>query len=387
MSNTTNYCQAHIHKVFKNYEYLRDSTSISDKSLNLSLLFDPIYDYLALQARTFMLNFKGHGYINFFKTLRVPEKDVKQLLYEAYIYSFFVAVYNALYYDRVSGQCELGYILEGHAALFDVLRSPTISGMKDSTYLSYNINLGGEDGRKAIVVGLLAKFPFLKEYRKTNLNDFGTFAFRIPKYDEVYNRLVEDYYSRDHIQQGERDDDKPHPRAVGLEYTRGKLHVTNLKTKNTSTILTFNNNPVMNSFYSSDRKSFYFVPVNNGRAIENNASVFFSKANFIKLDSLENDMVKINRTYSIVPDDNQLAHTVCSEVFTNTGIKCEFFPSDKPKSKYNVPDFNKTLDLIKTLERSGIEKVVEFISDIEFEDFESFVDDYLQSLVKSENLE
>ena len=93
-------------------------------------------------------------------------------------------------------------------------------------------------------------------------------------------------------------------------------------------------------------------------SIENNPSFFFSKANFIKLVSFS-EPAKLNDNYYDVQsiDDNH-KFLVCSEVFTNTGIKCSYFPIDCSDVEGFTPfELFESVDSLKRLEELSLESV------------------------------
>jgi hypothetical protein len=242
------------------------------------------------------------------------------------------------------------------------------------------MNLGSRKEIQALLLKLLTAFPFLLKYKKENFDEFGTFPFKIIQYETYFNQLAEDYYSRDHIQQGGIDYEGP--RNKGLVYNNGKLSLFRIDQNNSTNVTTFSNSPVMNGFISNDNKHYKFILVNNGKEVENNPSFFFSKANFIYLNDKGNDKDKIDRIYRSIPIDSNLSHTVCSEVFTNTGIKCRMVASKNVPSSILPP--SEIADKISKYFDEYQDRLLEFIEMIpdgifDIDRIAEFFDEYLKT--------
>lgn len=155
----------------------------------------------------------------------------------------------------------------------------------------------------------------------------------------------QDYYSKENIEQGydfTNDKDK---------YPNGKLSVVEINNQNCSSILAFNNTPIMNSFVDRTDDTFYFIPVKNGKEVEFNPSFLFTKANQIILFDKGNDKFKLSQYYNRYSNISEKYHLVCSEVFTNTGIKCRstmFTPFGG--SNMSVKDIEKSITEISSNE-------------------------------------
>jgi hypothetical protein len=388
MSFTNNYSQSPINESIKTYEELEDNTTLSNRSFHLNLKIDVSLSQLEFQANIFSENFKTHGYINFFRVLRVREDQVKLKLKNLYIYSFVKCLHNGVFYHRISNNSDMGFAMRGHAAYFNLLTQTSQSGKKNETLLTYSLDVGTNNYKKALLVRLISKYPFLKDYTKFTKDSLGTFPFFIQEYEAYFSYLTEDYYSRDHVQQGEQDlieNSNATGRSRGLRYTNGKLHVVRMDQKQTSSILSFNNNPLMNSFYSADKKKYLFIPVSAGKSIVNNPSFFFSKANFIKLASSQPNEKKIERIYRDINVNEKLEHVVCYEVYTNTGILCSFLPVQKSNS-IKVPSLDTILQYLSKLENLvNVDILVKLSEATNIDDLELYFEEYIESLVKSES--
>jgi hypothetical protein len=385
MSFTNNYSQAPINESIKTFEVLEDNTTISNRSFNLNLEIDFSSSQLEYQAKIFAENFKTHGYINFFKTLRIREDQVKDKLERLYVYSFAKCLHNGIYYHRISNNSNMGFAMRGHAAYFNLLTQNSQSGKKNDTLLTYNLDVGKETYKKALLVKLFTKYPFLKEYSKYRKDSLGTFPFFIQEYEAYFSYLSEDYYSRDHVQQGEQDKIEKSDatgRSRGLTYSNGKLHIIKLDQKQHSSIISFTNNPLMNAFYSNDRKKYRFITVNAGKTLINNASFFFSKANFIKLAKNQTNNKKIDRIYREIDVDKNLEHVVCYEVYTNTGIMCSFMPIQN-SSDIKIPALDVIEQYLTELQDKMKEDILVKIAEAtDISDLEEFFNKLLESLVK-----
>jgi hypothetical protein len=388
MSFTNNYSQSPINEVIKNFEVLEDNTTISNRSFNLNLKIDVSPSLLEYQAKIFAQNYKTHGYINFFRTLRIREDQVIDKLEKLYVYSYVKCLHNGIYYHRISNNSDMGYAMRGHAAYFNLLTQTSQSGKKNETLLTYSLDVGTSNYKKALLVKLFTKYPFLKDYSEYRKDALGTFPFFIQEYEAYFNYLSDDYYSRDHVQQGEQDkieNSNITGRSRGLTYSNGKLHIVRMDQKQTSSIVSFNNNPLMNAFYTNDRKKYLFITVNSNKTVENNPSVFFSKANFIKLAENQTNQKKIDRIYNRINVDKNLEHVVCYEVYTNTGIFCSFMPVQR-SNNIKMPSLEiieQYLSKLDDLAREGI--LVKIAEATDIDDLAVYLEDYITSLVKSEN--
>jgi hypothetical protein len=157
--------------------------------------------------------------------------------------------------------------------------------------------------------------------------------------------------------------------------------------KTRSSILSFNNNPLMNAFYTNDKKKYKFITVNGGKSVINNSSFFFSKANFIKMSSKQVNNDKINRIYREIDVDDKFRHVVCYEVFTNTGIICSFLPTAKPSNPIKIPGIEKIEQYLTELfDELSLEDILDKIAEAtNFDNIEEFFNQLLEKLVKSEN--
>jgi hypothetical protein len=278
--------------------------------------------------------------------------------------------------------------MRGHAAYFNLLTQTSQSGKKNETLLTYSLDVGTLNYKKALLVKLFTKYPFLKDYSKFRKDALGTFPFFIQEYEAYFNYLSDDYYSRDHVQQGEQDtieNSNITGRGRGLTYSNGKLHIVRMDQKQTSSIVSFNNNPLMNAFYNSDRKKYLFIPVNSNKSVENNPSFFFSKANFIKLAENQTNQKKIDRIYKEINVDANLEHVVCYEVYTNTGIFCSFMPVQR-SNNIKMPSLETIEQYLSKLDEDALEGILVKIAEAtDIDDLAVYLEDYITSLVKSES--
>jgi hypothetical protein len=389
MSFTNNYSQAPINESIKTFEVLEDNTTISNRSFNLNLIIDLSSKQLKYQAKLFAVNYKTHGYINFFKTFRIREDQVLDVLEKLYVYSYAKCLHNGIYYHRISNNSDMGFAMRGHAAYFNLLTQTSQSGKKNDTLLTYNLDVGSDKYKEALLVKLIATYPFLKEYTEYRKDPLGTFPFFIQEFEGYFTYLSEDYYSRDHVQQGEQDkfgNSDTTGRSRGLTYPNGKLHIVRMNQKHNSSILSFNNNPLMNAFYSNDRKKYRFITINAGKSVINNPSFFFSKANFIKLADNQTNEDKIERIYREIKVDNNLEHVTCYEVFTNTGIMCSFMPVKSSSSTIKIPSLATIEQYLTKLKDMMQEDILIRIAEAtDLSDLEEFFNELLNNSVKSEN--
>jgi hypothetical protein len=332
------------------------------------------------QAETFALNFSSHGYINFFKTMRIQRQNVEAALKELYVYNYTKSIWNALYFHTISEQSEMGLFFDGNAAFFHLLKQGSNASSFKDVHISYSIDLGTMQQKKSLFVLLFAKFPFLREYSKFSRDSFGTKPFFIPKYESYMNYLTEDYYSRDHVQQGEQENPNTAHRAMS-NYPNGKLKIQRVNGNDTSSITSWTNTPMLNAFLNSSGNKFHFIMPNADKVMENNSSVFFTKACHLALSSKGNDQKKINDIYSENPVNEQMSHVICSEVFTITGIKCRFIPAKPNKGKFKAPGSNKLDNLLDQVSKAKNikEDILEIIASASgiIEDVEEFFNQLL----------
>lgn len=365
MSFTNNYSRRPINEIHKNFEFLEGKSLISSRTYDLQFKVDIDLKELHQQAAVFATNYETHGHINHYKVMRIRREKVIFKLYELYIYSFVKSLYSALYYSNLNEKSKLGWVFTGHCGLFNLLRSSSNSGSEGNIMLSYKISLGTGQYKAALFMSLLSKFKFLRKYKDYSMDSFGTTSFYIPEYESYMNYLREDSYSSDHILQGENEnkEDKKN-RVKKTVYTNGKLSISELNS-DAESIIDFNNTPIMNAFQSSDSKVLYFITVMNGKEMEFNPSFSFNKANFIKLAN-GYDFSSISRCYNKMELEG-VKHLVCSEVFTNTGIKCRNTSIGIIKDKdIKIPNIDKFVSSINNL-GDRLTQAVEYVSEYEQE--------------------
>lgn len=386
MSFTSNYSPTTINRVLKNYEYLEDNSSVSDRFYEVSLDLSIDLDQLEYQSDVFAENFSCHGNINFFKVLRIKQNQVMKVLKEIYVYSYAKSLYNGIYYHQISGSSELGSALRGHACLFHLLINPSNSSNRSDYHISYRISLGTADYKKALLLSLIGKFPFLSEHSKFTKDSFGTSPFFIGNYERHISNLETDFYSKNHIATNDTEEsskkDKSDP-----NYPEGKLALYKLTESSASSITSFSNTPVINSFVNKANSKFYFITVGNGISVHNNSSFIYNKANFLFFsDDERNDKKKTERIYSVIELSKNQQHLVCNEVFCNTGIKCKFIRKVAKSSRpIKVPTPDRLTELIKKhgskLEEYILEVISTKIYEIETDLEEEFIE-WIKSLVK-----
>lgn len=378
---TTNYSKGIIPKYSQNILFLDGSTSISDKSLNIILCLNPELDHLDCQAATFASNLSTHGYFDFRKILNVNTTKIIQTLEELYIYSFVKCVYNGIFFSNINEKSNLGLAFRGHASLFCVLKSVTNYGEFDDFFMQTRVDIGSDSQRRAMIFGIIARYPFLNQYKKFTTDSLGSSSFYIPTYERYLARFREDTYVSYHLEQGNgqkknnnvnnnknsnnnnlnsnfeninNNDHNNDQSNNNFNYPNGRLAIYVVDMTNNS-ILAFDNYPLLNAFESFTRDTLYYIPSIN-KELEFNASFFFNKANFITLSrATDNNMPKINEIYKVknINIRTTQRHLVCSEVFTITGIKCRTVVCDITPitRKFKIPP----LDVIitKLLDRSS----------------------------------
>lgn len=373
MSYSVNYARKQISVLTKNYEFLLDNSSTSNKSLYLRFCFDISVSELKRQADIFAFNYKAHSYVNLPRILRVKDDEFEQVVRELYIYSFAKSFYNAVFFNKISNDSNLGYVLKGHSCLFRLLRNPVSQDFSETDFVSYTISLGTEAKKQAMFLQLLSAFPFLNRYKDEMPDAFGTIPFFINDYEAYLNRLMQDQFSGNAVQQG----DSSFLVTGNITDSLGRLTLSDLSSIDDTSILSFSNNPIANCFKSPDGKKLYFFPVVNGVRMEFNPSFSFSMANFIKLD-YNNDKDIINKYYYSIDLSDSQKHLILSDIYTISGIKCRTVNvSGGASSNIEVPtlddiikvinsynnDFEKVLNKIKQVTDSG-KTFIEYITEI-----------------------
>lgn len=407
MPKTINYSIRSIIEVFKNFEFLNGSNMIANRAFHVHLEVFLDLENLHKQAKTFATNYKQHGYLIHSKVMRLFEDNVFDKLYELFIYSFVKCIHNGFFYNFLNEEADLGYAFEGHVQLFKLLTKMDNSDLKDDVRLSYSISKGGATWKAAFITKLVAQFKFLRNYRTYSNDDFGCHPFIIPEYEEYFSRFVDDYYSRDHVNTGRKDKGKEqdHKQDQGENdsvdednankkkkkrkrnnmlnnqtYPNGRLHISNLRDKSVSQILSFSNSPVMNSFLSNDSKKLHFIAVGNGRKVDNNPSFSFTKANFLRLAKSGNDKLNIDRQYSEIVITNKQSHLICSEVFTITGIRCTTLVNEKLGG--SLPSISSIVNSLKDLD-FDMDKIMDALGETEeISDLLELLNQKLKKLVK-----
>lgn len=380
---TTNYSQKKISEIYKNFAFIENSNSTSDRSLDIRYEIDIDLEWLGKQAQTFSMNYSTHGYINFFKTIKCKPEDVNKLLFETYIYSFVKCFYNGIFYANVNQNSDLGYAFRGHAHLFHLLKSNNNSGNSGDVMFITRIEIGNEKRKEAQLIRILKKFKFLTSFKDTANDALGTNNFWISKYELVINSLKDDHHSKQHVEQGNLTSEKEKEESNNSIYSNGRLHLMEVN-KTPSSILSFNNMPLMNAFTDKDKK-FYFIPVENGKNVEFNASFFYAKANFININKDKTDMSKIENYYHSYTLTSKQDHFICSEVYSNCGIKCRNYYSPEPE-KIKIPTVSEIESQLNKLTNSQTFKLIEKIAMGEELNLEAEIEDIYNELFQDDRV-
>lgn len=354
---TKNYSQSKINQLFINYSYIERRTSTSDRSLDVFYDLEIDLDWLDFQARTFSTCYSTHGYLNFFKVMKCKPEDVGLLLTQVYIYSFVKCFYNGIYNSDMSHKTNFGLAFKGHVDLFNVIRSSSNTGYFGETMFSTNLRIGDKKRKDSQMFRIFRRFPFLSEFKNYQFSSFGSVSFSIPKYETILNSFAYDYLSSIHVEQGKVTTGTSDAKQVKRnDYPTGRLHLADMNDSQ-SAILAFNNFPLLNAFKDKSN-NFYFIPTDEKNPLENNASVFFCKANFITLNSIDSDMSKITKIYNSVGLTAETNHFVCSEVYTITGIKCRNYPAPSQFSEFVIPSVDDIYESIRTKSDNFSSKLV-----------------------------
>jgi hypothetical protein len=107
------------------------------------------------------------------------------------------------------------------------------------------------------------------------------------------------------------------------------IRIVELRSSDCQSIQLEQNTPITNAFLNKEANCFYFIPVPDGKYMRNNESVFFGKANFLKLSSNNDEDMLRRKFYSWKTiSERNFDYVVSWEVYTITGIKCQFLKSN-----------------------------------------------------------
>lgn len=308
----------------KNESFINKFTSIDLRKLDLYFKIVLDFDFLALQADTFARNYSSHGHINFFKVLRCRNDDVVQYLFEMFVYSFVKCLHNGWFYHNLSEDSNMGYCFIGHSKFFNVLKGASLQRRENDVSINIMIENDSITRRRMLVALLVRQFPFLTSYSDFSDN-FGLQPFLIPELEDRFAYLLYDYYSS---RATEELKDVKTPKSRNILDEKGMLQIVKCNDAVGKSILKPEAYPIANAFLTEDGSELFYIAVNGKYSIENNPSFFFSKANFIRFVRSSEPTKIRNNYYNVQQIDSSHLFLVCSEVFTNTGIKCSYFETD-----------------------------------------------------------
>lgn len=381
---TKNYSQSKINQVLTNYSFIERRTSTSERSLDIYFDLDVDLDWLEFQAHTFSINYSTHGYINHFKVMKCKPEEVENLLFQTYIYSFVKSFYNSIYNSDMSSKTSFGFAFKGHVDMFNIIRSCSNSGYFGETMFSTRIIIGDKKRKDSHMIRLFKRFSFLSQFKSNQFDAFGTVSFSIPRFESILNSFCYDHFALNHVEQGKVTagiKDATDKRKI--DYPSGKLHLADMN-DHQSAILAFNNFPLMNAFVDKNN-NFYFIPTDEKNSFEFNASVFFNKANFLTLNSDQTDMDKILKIYHSFKLSEDTSHFVCSEIYTNTGIRCRNYRFPERGPKLVIPSVDDIYESIKTKSESVTGKLVLKSLGLE-QEYEDIVEDLYNILFPDQSL-
>lgn len=376
---TKNYSQSKINQILLNYSFIERRTSTSDRSLNIIYDLNIDLEWLEFQAETFSIGYSTHGYMPFFKVMKCKPEDVQLLLKQCYIYSYVKCFYNGIFNSDMSSGTNFGFAFKGHVDFFNIIKSSSNSGMFGETLFSARLNIGDSNFRRSQMIRIFRKFSFLQSFKDSQYSSFGTVSFNIPKYESILNSFAYDHLSNQHVEQGKvMTSDEKKKDTKKNDYTTGKLHLSDMNDSQ-SGILAFNNFPLMNAFIDKSN-NFYFITTDEKNAFENNASVFFAKANFITVNSKQSDFDKINKVYNVFELSSETDHFVCSEVYTITGVKCRTSARLDRTPKFVVPSVESIYESIRTMSESQSFKLVLKVLGVE-EEYDDIVEEMFNTIL------
>lgn len=368
MPFTNNYSFNNLIKQFHNFEFLDDSSNISKRTLSLYFRIHLEFERLDLQSIVFADNIYQHAYFEFSKILQCRDVEVTKKLKNVYIYSFVKALYNALFFSSISSMTRQGLCFRGHCAFYQMIRNPNFSKTEDPYSVYATLNLPDENERMILMSLIFKKYPFLKT-GVSCLDSRGNRPFLIPEWEVVLQRLNDSRSVRNEVINNESgirnvqsNENSSNPRIKNED---GRLIILDLHDNIANSILNESNIPITNVLLGIDSNDLYFSPVNGSKfKVENNESFFFCLANFIRFTDSNLDINKFY--YRSDYDFESKKYFIASEVYTNTGIKCRIFNSDKNKNRKApiLPSIKDISDKIFDLPNVNIDSILEIINNL-----------------------
>lgn len=426
----TNYSHKAINAAHKHYDAFLNNTPVSMKNFELDLKINIDLNMLNIQAHTFAYFVRNDNNMKFETRLSAPLEKVETILYECYIYSFVKCLFNAFFRSEINSDMFKGYAFEGHCKFYHLLRAQYLVEEKGGIVYTINIDYGNEKHRRALFILIFGSFPFLRRYLDSGYDSFGTRAFFITDYENYLLRMrnsVSDLKSKSNKgnnpigNQNNKDQnidkdstipssisDQPQSQtpnskkknnfnqnrnnSANLNNKLGLLEIVELNDQSCSNITNFENNPVLNAFISEDGGTQYYIPIVDDKPIIYNASYFFNKANFITLSNNQ-DMKILGRAYQRQEITDRQLHFICSEVYTNTGVKPQNVIVKRDKkdkiSKIPVSQIYDYLDkIVKDKLNEVFIEILEGIAEkVTTEDFElgTLLNKILEPFVKQQN--
>lgn len=375
MENTSNYSRNRIVSKKKTDEYLRQTNNSTARQVNFEFTIKPDIRRLNYRAETFAFNFKSHGDLNLSKILRIPEWQLNSKLKELYIYSYIKCLHNSLFFHKLDSTSSWGFCFHGHSEMFYLLQQASFSYLHENIFVYMTINIGNDDKRRIMITKLITQFKFLAPYRGY-LNLMGLQSFMIPEYENYFAYLEEDYYSKraqgepEKIDKNVKEDGHSTSRVISGEFnSKGRIKVVKVRNNETQTILNEENLPLTNAFASEGNKVLHYIEVGNGHEVAFNRSFFFCLSNDIQIVK-NKDLANLSKNYfktMIMSKDTDFL--VASEVYTNTGIRCNTANILKSPSLMKEPltigklDFETVFKLVeeKLSELTSVESILDFI--------------------------
>lgn len=355
MENTANYGSNKIIAVKNTATYITGANSSSDKQVLIKLVHDFNPVDIDVQSLIFAQNYATHGYLQLTTLFKCSREQVIPKLRELYVYSFVKCVYNANNKDLLASQDDFGFCFRGHSELFYVLQQANYQIEKDDVFIHVNLDFGTKDERQIKFLATLEYFPFLKENGKW-ISSYGDQPFFIPDIERNFMVLQEDYYSvRAHGEPEKIDknyfgENIPLTSATeGVVNSEGRIQIVKVRNNQCSEIIMWERLPIINAFLSQDGSKFYFMEVNGNFQVKNNRSLFFSYSSGIKLVSLTGSNVE--NYYRSTNTDRDLKFLATSQVFTMTGIRCQFLSNELPENDtFGKVPFKKVMDSLSKID-------------------------------------
>jgi hypothetical protein len=273
---TQNFSVDYLRGVDSDREFISRPTEYVDKTISINLKINVMSEVLAAQSFVFMEELLSYGNIRFnniFSSNRIS--DWKRLACETYIYSFYKCLYLGIYSNDVRGKLPDSPAFIGHCLLNHIISEQNFV-FKSEDYGIY-VNLIFDEGTAQDMLEELEEtFPYLKDVKV--ISPSGDKFIGSSRFDSILDRLRIESKSKDS--------------------TNELLTIRSINDSAVVDLVNSMENPLINGFYSSNLKAFFYIP--SSKRLHQELSYFVSRANFISVDSINGVASNVNDYYTKV---------------------------------------------------------------------------------------